>query len=502
MAGSNIYAQISTINNNEKEIKLSGDYIWAEYPALDRQKAIDGARREVSQKISTTIFSRSTQNIREQSGSVQDDFSASTSAISMLTLQGLDFLPKQKRDGSYDVLAYISKADLEASFDEEKRRQLESWRSLRRKMGITKVANESVGEVYRNYIETYLYPYAIYGELNDDTSSMDSVNIAIRYEELLESYLSEIEVAIDDIKALRVDDETILDVSLTLKRNEPITNYVQIRPDFTDYPFQNVRGGNVNFMLDRLPSGTEFDLPMELRVFNDDLNEDLLQLATDVSPKMILQQSIDVSKVVGVGITVQKIGQTGYSFFPRLQALNVESLSWELNGEEVATQPTYSLLVSEVSEGDKLSLILNDNQTLSHNLQYSSGQWLEPIQQRDVIASASTPTKAPTSTDPVESMRFDAAPIIDDLKTIRNGVLLVNRLNQLSSRGLIQFGNQRNVPSQKASYVVIINPNSRSVEDILSPETNQVRIGLLSDTSFSDYKTKYRGYGSIFIYVK
>jgi hypothetical protein len=314
-----------------------------------------------------------------------------------------------------------------------------------------------------------------------------------------------------------VDDETILDVSLTLKTNEPITNYVQIRPDFTDYTFQNVRGGKVNFMLDRLPSGTEFDLPMELRVFDESLNEDLLQLATDVSPKMILQQSIDVSKVVGVGITVQKIGQTGYSFFPRLQALNVESLSWELNGEEVATQPslswelngeevatqpTYSLLVSEVSEGDKLSLIINDNQTLSHNLQYSSGQWLEPIQQRDVIASASTPTKAPTSTDPVESMRFDAAPIIDDLKTIRNGVLLVNRLNQLSSRGLIQFGNQRNVPSQKASYVVIINPNSRSVEDILSPETNQVRIGLLSDTSFSDYKTKYRGYGSIFIYVK
>ena len=502
MTSLNVYAQINAINNNEKEIKLSGEYIWAEYPALDRQKAIDGARREVTQKISTTIFSRSTQNIRESSGRVQDDYRASTSAVSMLTLQGLDFLPRQKRDGSYDVLAYISKADLEASFNEEKRRQLESWRSLRRKKGIAKVDHESVGEVYKNYIETYLYPYAIYGALNDNDNIRDSVNIAIRYEELLVSYLSEIEVAVDDIKATRVDDEIFLDVSLTLKTNEPITNYVQIRPDFTDYPFQNVRDGKVNFMLDRLPSSIEFDLPMELRVFNDDLNEGLLQLATDVSPKRVLQQSIDVSKIVDVGITVQKISQTGYSFFPRLQALNVESLSWALNGEEVSTQPTYSLLVSEVSEGDKLSLIVNDNQTLSQNLQYSNGQWLEPIQQRDIIASANTPEKEPTTTEPLESLRFDAAPIIDDLKTIRNGVLLVNRLNQLSSRGLIQFGNQRNVPSQKASYIVIINPNSRSVEDILSPETNQARIGLLSETSFSDYKSKYRGYGSIFIYVK
>ena len=501
IAGINVQGQSSTINNNEKEIKLSGAYIWAEYPSMNRQQAIDGARREVSQKISTTIFSSSRQRVREQFGRVQDDYSASTSAISMLSLKGLNFIPKQKRDGSYDVLAYISKKDLEASFNEERRRQLESWRSMQRRGEEAYRSNEFIGDIHSYYIDTYFYPYTIFARTEDEPSVQDSVNIAIRYEELLSSFLDEISINIRDVKSVKVEDATFLEVEVAVARNEPINSHVQIRPEFPEYPFQAIRGGVIPITIDRLPSSTTFDLPLELRVFNESLPQEIIGLASEVSPVTRVQKTIDVSDLIDVGISVQKIDQTGYSFFPRLQALNIESLTWMLNGQEKSTQPSLSLLISDISEGDELLLVVNDDQALTHKMQYSSGQWLEVIERRNVISSASNEPMAPKKEKTERIPEFDEAPIINELKSIRNGVLLVNRLNQLSSRGLIDFGNQRDVPNQSASYIVIINPNSRGVEDILSPEIDSIRVGLLSELSISDYKSKYRGYGSIFIFI-
>jgi hypothetical protein len=108
------------INAQTKEsIINTGNYYYGEATAEQEQEAVDKARQRLIEQISINVSSMKEWDQSEKSGNIQDTYRSIVNTYSNSTLKNVRMLKSQTNRG-IEVFCYVSKSEVERSFEERK----------------------------------------------------------------------------------------------------------------------------------------------------------------------------------------------------------------------------------------------------------------------------------------------------------------------------------------------------------------------------------------------
>lgn len=539
-----LFSQSQNIELSEKVIKLSGNYKWAEYPSRDRNESIEFARRALIEKISTTITSTVQQIARETTESLEESFETTTSTFSLLSLNGVDYVTTQKRDRSYLTLAFISNADLAKSLEIARQTQIENWKKVE---GYLRqgVLSQRIPDVLEAYFQTYTYPGNVFVSVADGDSAMVKRLLKSEIDNVIQSAVVMASPASGGVVQEIVD--VRIQVQVQTENHEPLST-VLIRPKLPNYSFQDIVDGKAEISLDRLPSKFKQDVVFEIRPKSRDseLSKNLIEVVP-IYEKSLL---IDYSEIIEIDIEITELAGEGFRFAPKTANLSVSGIEWRINEELTSSRPLFSILKSQLSNGDVLTMRLNSNAQLEKHYVVSNGTlapYIAPVVNEKSVSEPSivqtpatgsntpvdvTPESLTPGNSPVEEKVSTPAtpaselsvvntpatalspsvvdlsvpellipPVIQDISDIRNARLFLMKLRELRSRDILMFGNENEVVSASQAYVAIIDPRLQILADFLSPEQSGTRYSLLSKAKITSISQTYKGYGAIYISV-
>lgn len=545
-----LLGQFHNIDLSEKIIKLSGDYKWAEYPSRDREESVVMARKSLIEKISTTITSTTRQSVEETNTSISDSFQSTTSTFSLLKLNGVDFITTQKRDRSFLSLAFISNSDLQKSLDISRENQIENWKKIEGFNNQNRTTQQ-LPDLLEAYYQTYTYP----GNVYVSTSNGDSAIVKNLLKSELDRILQDLNIVAKPAKGGVF--QNIIDVRVEFEvktKSQELMDGVMLRPQLPNYAFQDVYDGLVEVSLDRLPSSVMQNLIIEIRPKSR--NTELSTSLSNVTPFNEISIPIDYSGIIDLDVEIIELAGEGFRLSPKATHLTVNSVVWRINDQTVSTRPLFTILKSQLNEGDILELKINSDSKLQKKYRHQNGRFSpyevhegagqivlnqSKIADSGVATNQQKPNEIQTRTDSsiipapnyssedrststlenslpnnstspsetaitplineVDVSTLVLPTVIQEISEIRNARLLLMKLRELRSRDLLMFGNENEVISASMAFVAIIDPRLQILIDFLSPEQSGNRISMLNKSKITSISQTYKGYGAIYITV-
>lgn len=554
------YAQNGT--PSVQEVKLSGGYHWGEGYAPEREAAIDIARQDLAKRMVVTIVSDQSSTETETNQEYSSDYRSNVQMMSRLEIRGLENMAWQRRDKSWEAVAFISKMDHKENLNAQAE---QIYNKLDQVLAMEKEEKTLSAEsfaLYRDiYLSTLFYPEILFSESERHGKKADIRRWAINK---IQEDLNNLTIKVREVANYSTEQQVEIYVELDVLRNGTPADDLTVRLDREGYGWHRIQNGTGTLYYDRLLDNRTEDIPIEIAIDPEAITDPAFKgIPSDLLPGTDRIIAVDFADVISLDINVESLGQRRLRFKPAFNNLSVFDIAWEIDGKEVSrTTPldhTFpagsgpSVVTVRLNRVDGLTLskkvwpdgrieeIQSDASTVgtrntsagrlgstrpgSTRLGDTSSLRARPTSRSenrttndraDVNRQAGTrQSGSPQSGDRSSAFsttagrtlgRTDFVPrsqdrIIRGFQTKTRLSSLVGHLTDLQNGRLLQFGNRRDVPNTSMSYMIIADPSSDRVVTILSPEKNGKRYNLLKGEAIETtaIRDTFKGYGPVYV---
>lgn len=505
---SSVCAQIS-----EQEILLSGNYLYGQAYGETREEAINNSRVALIEKLVVTVTNEAELNVRDDVNAFESEFVSRTQTMSRMQLRGLDVMPKERRDGSWEALAYISNEDYRRSMNAEKDRLVRLLRTAEQARN-----NGNEAEALQDYtqllIQRPFYPLPLYAD--DALENAPGSDIAEFAARQIERQLSAVNIELRELQTYTDPVEVVLELELTYGRGaqkRPLEG-AEIRFDLSGYGFIPVTNGYAELSLDVLPERAVASYPLALRPAYNSADEGQAAVAESVLPAVNRRLEIDFTPHIRLDFSATQVGTGGYQFQPAIQNLAVKQVAWNF-GDGLSSSrlnPRQAFTPAQMQESRIITLTLNGREELSVSKELRPDGSLHSVEsfddRKDNLEEDPLPVPRPVVEPEPDEEEFSLPDahkrIIDELVRSQRwdqAQRLLTGFQQENRR--LKFGARDAVGNQytDSSYVLIIDPESRRVEAVLSPEHGGARKNLRNGQLVESLSERYAGRAPVWVWI-
>jgi hypothetical protein len=508
---------------SEAHIKLSGNYHWGEGIALEKSAAEELARQNLINRIVVMVTSEQSSVEQEIGTEYSSDFRSRTRATSRLQLRGLQYQSEQRRDRSWQVIAYLHKDTFNETLkiDEE---VILTKLSEADDLYAAKQGQSAMSRYKEVYLSTFYHPVPLYTNQTQSGSRMLVRNYA---QSQLLDWMRQLDIRVSDVRSRSTDQNTELYVDLDIKDGQAPVDQLIVRVNRAGYGTHRVTSGAVSIYLDQAPDTRVQQLEVQLRINPSVISDEGLQeLAADVGPSFTRMVEVDYTPVIRLDMRASAIRGNQLNITPIISNLSVFSLEWQLPDGTTSRDPILSYYRDTAFPNQVVNLVVNNSKELTTRKEVT-----EDGQLRDVLTDTSrtgiagrTPLRTESSIRPEVStipgthtnQRSGDSPIsnadvvashtqyLQHIIRIRNVEQLAAHFTQLQTRDVVMFGQRSNITNPDLSYIAIIDQRSREVITIVTPVSAGKRRNLYTNESFDagEVATQFRGHGAIWFQFK
>ena len=535
-----------------QEVKLSGGYHWGEGYAPERDAAIDIARQDLAKRMVVTIVSDQSSTETETNQEYSSDYRSNVQMMSRLEIRGLENMAWQRRDKSWEAVAFISKEDHKENLNAQAEQIYNKLDQVLAMEKEEKTLSAQSFAMYRDiYLATLFYPEILFSEPERHGKKADIRRWAINK---IQEDLQNLTIRIKEVANYSTDQQVEMYVELNAFRNGTPADDLAVRLDREGYGWHRIQDGTGTLYYDRLLDKRTEDIPVEIAIDPESITDPAFKgIPVNLLPGTDRIIAVDFADVISLDINVESLGQRRLRFKPVFNNLSVFDIAWEIDGKEVSrttlldhTFPAGSgpsIVTVRLNRVDGLTLskkvwpdgrieeIQSDASTVgtrntsagrlgstrpgSTRLGDTSSLRARPTsrsenrttnERADVNRPAGTRQPAVSQTPARTLGRTDFVPrsqdrIIRGFQTKTRLSSLVGHLTDLQNGRLLQFGNRGDVPNTSFSYMIIADPSSDRVVTILSPEKNGKRYNLLKGEAIETtaIRDTFKGYGPVYV---
>lgn len=468
-----LYAQ------NERDIKLSGNYYWGEGTHKSEVNAKNMALQDMMFKIQVTISSEVMTKEQQINDQYSEEAKSIVKATNTLSLQGVDFFIKTKR-GNTVAIAYISKVDYQKSIEaisDEIRSKVTSL-ELDEKKGQKSI----VEDYYTIYLRTFQCPEPInYTTLK----GQQYPDIQIYLKNKVENWLANLTI---ETEKVAIDPSIpMITIPVIIKdRNQP-ANEIIARLNSDDGADMEVVDGNVQLFRYTLPSAYKEDYDVVLSINPDLKNRNgLQQLHENFQITQTKKINLDFTNLIKTGFNVYKQASGALLFKPVHTNLSISSLFWDF-GDGESSEMQNPLHKYNDNGAHKVTLTFNNNPELVVSKEVNVDGKTQDMQH---VENAKHPKE---KWKPIFNSN-----IIKDLSESENYNNLAKKLGHYKKRRKIMYGKESDFVNPANCYIFIVHPQTKNIYAILNKGENQ-RQNLLTGENISDIGAKFRGMVSIYV---
>jgi len=498
LMSSNISAQM-----DERTIKLSGNYYWGVGFGEDRDAAISNAKRDLIERMIVRVQSESTLRERDDNQSYRIELETTTNTMSRMELRGLNYLPaEQKRNNSWESIAYISKLDFETSMNTLGDRLLHSL-----SIAMSDEKNGNFDAAIPQYMEilasSYFSPVPFYTDY-----SVHGFETELRtfLKNKINNWVYGLEIKQEGVRSLSTaqNNEFYFDLRFSYKNMK--TSHLEIshnKPGFAAHP---IRNGQVSIF---------YDLPPEERIqsFNftlspiipENFDPEKAAILDPILPVRELALDVDFSEIIDIDFIVDRQSDYEFRFIPEIENLSVYHLKWEFENGVTSTETSPNHDFGSAFDQSIIKLTINNSSELVRKKALSSSGMLTDAPNKSTQPETKPIDSQETSSTPLNSVQTGFS-VPDSLKTyidsiirMKDGESLSNYLGRLQNNQVLAFGRMNDVNEPRNSYLAVVNPRNRQVQELLSPVVDGYRFSLLSINSIPEHRLseEFKGLGSI-----
>lgn len=501
-----VFAQVS-----KQEILLSGNYMFGQAYGETRAEAINNARVNLIEKLVVTVSNEAELEVRDEGDVYESQFLSRTQTLSRMQLRGLDVITDERRDQSWEAIAFISNEDYRSSMDTARERLIRLLQTAEetRNTSEAPLALQNYAEVM---VERSFFPLPLYAD--EAVSSASGNDIADFAARRIEQMLSAVEIEITEIQSYTDPVELVLELYLTHPTAaDPVpVQDTEIRFDLSGYGFMPVKGGFVELSLDVLPERTQATYTLELMPSYNPPDDSYAAIAASTLPRLTRRLEIDFTPYINLDFSARRIGTGGFVFQPSIQNLAVSNVNWDFGDGMHSRQlnPRQAFTPEQMQEPRLITLEINGRENLRVIKELHPDGSLKTPEASGQEAADEARVEVIPATEPrpaaAEAYRVPAGhqQLIDGLIRAQRWEQARQLLSgyQQESRGLT-FGNSSAVgaANTKGSYVLIIQPDNMTIEAVLSPEKDGLRQNLRSGSAIPDIREQYRGLAPVWVFI-
>lgn len=489
---------------SEQEVLLSGDYIFGQAYGETRDEAVSNARVALIERLVVTVASEAELTERDDADTFESTFVSRTQTLSRMQLRGLDVLTNERRDGSWAAIAFISNDDYARSMEIERERLVRLLRTAEQNRG----RSRSV-EALRNYAEVLVqrpfFPLPLYtDEAIEDGPGNDVAEYASRS---IEELLSDTHIEIQELLTYTDPEEIVLELALRYEegRGQPVQE-MEVRFDLAGYGYVPVSNGHVRLSLDVLPDRPLASYAVELRPVYTPSDETQRATAEAVLPSVTRRLEVDFRPHIRLDFSATPVGTGGYQFRPSIQNLAVQQVEWDFGDGLSSAQlnPRQAFTEAQMQEPRLIILTLNQREELRVKKELHPDGSLRKVREPAAAAPRPYPRPAPTPAPSPEPAAYvmppSHQPMMDELLRSETWDQAQRLLSGHQQPGFA-FGNSDAVGSRNTSrsYVLIINPQSRRIEAVLTPEFSGKRQNLRNEELIENVRERFSGRAPIWV---
>lgn len=493
------FAQVSEI-----DIKLSGNYYWGSGYGDNREAAINNAKKDLIEKIIVRVESDATLSENASDDSFSTSYQSNTSTSSRLEFRGLDYLPpKEKPNGSWEVIAYVSKTDFENSMALEGSRLLSA---LDQALADEQAGNlaSAIPMVLDIFASTYFYPTPFY---TDSSRHGSTTELRAFLSAKINSWLNSSDIIQTKIRSFSTSRNIELYIDLSLSHlDHPLEN-VYLRIKKTGYAQEIVRKGSISIFTDMAPESLKKEYVFEMGyVIPENLDEDKINILEQTLPTREVSIEVDFSEVISINFTAERQDDDTFKFIPEVQNLNVYSLEWIFDGANSTTDTSPEHTFSSLSDTPLIELRVNESEYLMVRKRINSEGKLVRAEKKPANPSQNETATVTNDTaqEAVYKIPFRHSSYVNNAIRLPKYDQLNDYLQRLSNQGVIDYGNSRMMPDPDKAYVVIVNPETKMAVTIMSPVLNGKRFNLRTNAHIdkANLRDEFKGLGSLWFQFK
>lgn len=469
-----ISAQISI-----RDIKLSGDFHYGEAFRDSLHLAQDGARMDLLFKIKSAVSGTSEMRTEESDTEYSQSYKQQTRTFSALELTGLEFITKERADGRYHVIAYISKENFRASMEQLHNAIIDNANIAERKeveLGMP----EAAPYYYKTFLMTFKSPDNVKFESRNEEIIYS--NIRLFLESKIKTYFSRIRFSSKDLTVEPPPDPYFTTVLNVVHKNQSVEN-LEVKYNTVEGTYQEVQEGLVTLPYWNQPSKITEKVELSFRIPFEEpgLLQDFHREFGISETKSV---TLDFSELVKIDFTIEKdqIGQLIFS--PIISNISPRTLEWDM-GDGIILTDSKAIHKYSDKTPKEVKLKINGIDALTVIKKISAdGKILSNLKdagQPDLIKKYLTP-------------------VIEDLVAYTEYQILAEKLAGYKSKNRLLFSNRKSTflnPSQ--CFLIIVHPKSLKIEGFLTPEEEGIRFDLQTMSKVEDYRSKYRNKGSLWL---
>lgn len=511
-----VVSDLSAQQVTKESVTTSDRYHWGEGYSLERQEAIDMAKKDLIERLVVTISSETSLDRREESivtnSSEQGNsrqmsgemlMQMQTQTFSRMQLRGLDYLANQRRDKSWEVIAYISKEDLERSVNEQKRALLSSLDQAQRLEEEGNI-NRAMLVYHETYLNTFFLPEKVY---TDSARHGTEAELRQFLDQRIDSWLNDI--TIETLKPRSLPNQTYTEIYIPLRltyNNEPVENAV-IQIDESGMPPHLVQDGKSEIYTDSAPENRTETISVLIRPTLPPQTDEAIQAISEgSSPVLRRTLEVDYSPIISISFSANRLADNSFRFKPLIKNILVFATSWDLDGEFTSeeTSPRYTFQNDSFPKTITFTVNLSDD--LKQVMKLEKDGTLRRVTTASTADSKSFEERSSNNNKSDKENSVDKTPVasphaarINDWLTYKDARGLVQELQRLARLKVLRFGNRSAVTSAANSYIAIIKPSDKSITALLGPEQNGERVDFTHQSTVKDVADTFKGQGSIWI---
>ena len=527
---------------SEYDIKMSGEYYWGEAVSLDRSEAVSLARSDLIGRIVTLVVADQTYGISEDDEEFSTYYISATRTISRMELRGLDHIVRERRDGSFDVLAWLHRDDYVRSMEIERERQIGLARhaaQIEQEEGL----NKAIPFIYRAFLNTYYFPEPLY--FSDEAGH--SIEAREYYRRKLDRWAAQIEVASDRPDGGMMPGDVVeIGIPIRFSVDGRTASDLEVGFDIAGYGTRQTIGGHTQLFLERLPARLTENYTLRFRPALEDTraNRDWLVLASEVGPFYRRTLSIDFSPIITVDFSARSIAENTYRFTSRIKNLSISHIEWDFGDGKISHEWNPAHQFEKLEPPPHITLRLNRSSDLEVTKKIAQDGLRLPVRESEA-PEAPEPSEPPVAAalpvlhdplprepddtsdrvedppdpdpyvaartiipDPVPRKTFswqqpgltpDKRRFLRELSSQTDAGEILRSLQTHAGRLGLSYGNRAIVQLENDSFIVIVDPQNHSVRAFLSPVQDGGRFDLHSGSRIINFEETYRGLGAVWI---
>lgn len=489
-----VYGQLT-----ERDIKLSGNYYWGQGFGEQREGAINNAKRDLIEKMIVRVESESRFTERDTNEEYSVELQSTTQTSSRIELRGLNYLPaQQRRDGSWETIAYLAKSAFNQSINDAEQRFLSAL-----SYALEDERNGKMNAAVPVYMDllasTYFYPVSFYTTPDLDGEQFELRSYLMRK---LNKWLHSLKWQVAGIRNLSTSTNTefYFDLDVTYK-NEAVSN-VLLNLNKPGYPVHRVQNGTASLFYDYKPDELieRFSVQLNPEIYPV-IEEEKQELLVEILPQRQIMLAVDFSDIIQIDIELNQEDAGSWLLIPMVENLSVFDVQWKFKGE-IITSNTLRINPAMLNTDTPVQLILNAADELSAlRILTPNGSLMPPNPAHDFEENGEENEISILESSIAHfEIPEDKSEYIKQILRLKNGVRLTEYLNRLKSRGVLkEVGTKASMPNSSLSYLAIIKPQNRNVEAVLSPVVEGYRTNLTTEEPVDDatLAETFAGMGSI-----